>query len=121
MLSPTDFTPATTKPPLVKPTRPANNLGNQIEGSFLKGPIPMSWLNRASAASGQGAGLGIGIAIWHLAGMEKSTTIKLRHSVLEKMNISRHATYRGLAALKNAGLISIKQKHGKSPIITIIL
>jgi len=120
MLNPTDFTPATTKPPIVKHARTANNLGNEIKGTFLRGPIPMSWLNRASAVSGQGAGLGIGIAIWHLAGMEKSKTIKLRPSVLEKMNISRHARYRGLDALKSAGLISIQQNHGESPIITII-
>jgi len=121
MLNPNDYIPAVIKPTIVKPKRSTTALNNRIDGSFLKGPIPMSWLNRASAASKQGSALAIGIAIWHIAAMEKSHTIKLRPSVLERMNISRQARYRGLEVLQNAGLISFKNNRGQSSTITILV
>jgi len=121
MLNPNDFIPTEIESPIVKPKSTTTDLNNIIEGAFLKGPIPMSWLNRAAAASGKGAGLAIGIAIWHIAGMEKSNSIKLRPSLLERMNINRFAKSRGLKSLKNAGLISIINNRGQSPTITILV
>lgn len=88
---------------------------------FLRGPIPMAWINAASKAAGKGSGLKVAIAIWYLSGLNRQAkTIKLSSSVLAKMGVKRHAGYRGLEALENAGLVRVERQDGRSPMVTLI-
>ncbi len=88
---------------------------------FLRGPIPMSWIYAASKASGQGSGFKIAIALWYLSGLNRQAkTVKLSGSVLHEMGIERHAGYRGLEALEQAGLVSVERHPGRSPLVTIL-
>jgi len=88
---------------------------------FLRGPIPMDWLNAAARASGNGKGLGVAIALWYLSGLNhQAKTVMLSSTVLREMGIERHAGYRGLEALEKAGLVSVKRHAGRSAVVTLL-
>ncbi len=85
---------------------------------FLKGPIPLDWLNMAAKLPGKA--LHVAIAIWFLAGIKKMRTIALSGSVLNGMGVKRNAAYRALAELEGAGLISVIRYHGRLSEVTIL-
>ena len=85
---------------------------------FLKGPIPLNWLCRAAQLPGKS--LQVGLAIWFLAGLNKSATVRLGQSVLTEFGVDRHSKSRALAKLMNARLISIQCAAGCAPVITIV-
>ena len=85
---------------------------------FLKGPIPLDWLIIAATQSGRA--LHVGIVLWFLKGVKRSRTVELTRSKLALLGISRHAGYRGLTKLEEAGLVSVDRHRGRSPIVTIL-
>jgi hypothetical protein len=85
---------------------------------FLKGPIPIVWLNIAAKLPGKA--LHVGIAIWWLAGMSKSTAFKLTRKALDHLGVSRDAASDGLKRLEDNGLILVKRSPGQRPTIEII-
>ncbi len=88
---------------------------------FLRGPIPMDWICAAAKATGHGSGFKVAIALWYLSGLNhQSKTVKLSGSVLRKMEVDRHAGYRGLTALEQAGLVSVERHSGQSPVVTLL-
>jgi hypothetical protein len=87
---------------------------------FLRGPIPMDWINAAARASGRGSGFQVAIALWYLSGLNREArTIKLRSSVLRSMGVDRHAGYRGLRALEHANLVQVVRHPGQCPMVTL--
>ena len=95
-----------------KPQRPGQG------GRFLKGPIPLRWL--MVAASQPGKALPVAIALWYLAGLKRSRTVALSISSLTDFGVGRLAGYRGLAALEQAGLVSVVRHAGRKPIVTLL-
>lgn len=93
---------------------PKHNKGEK----FLKGPIPMNWIEKASQQSGHA--LHVGMALWHLSGLNKSAKVKLSGSVLRRMGVDRYAGYRGLQKLEEAGLVEVDRHKGRNPIVTIL-
>ena len=85
---------------------------------FLKGPIPMAWLNVAAKLPGKT--LNVGIAIWWLAGMSKTTAFKLTGKSLDQLGVSRDAASDGLKRLEDNGLILVKRSPGQRPIVEIV-
>ena len=102
---------AASKKPKVK--APRHKKGER----FLKGPIPWNWV--VEAANLSGGALKVSLAIWFLAGMKKTDTIKLSNGMLEELGVSRRNKYRVLESLEDAGLISVSQHSGNSPKIKI--
>lgn len=86
--------------------------------NFLKGPIPMNWINKAGSLPGKA--LHIGIILWHLAGMEKSLTVKLSTKKQREMGIKRTTGYTALKKLEEAGLVSVKRRTGRNSVVTLI-
>jgi len=81
----------------------------------------MDWLCAAAKASGKGSGFKVAIALWHLSGLNRQArTVKLSGSLLRNMGVERHAGYRGLEALEQAGLVKVKRHSGRSPLVTIL-
>jgi len=91
----------------------------RIAGNFLKGPIPLDWLQRASALPGKAFQLGI--VLWYLSGLRKNPTITLGNGLLENFHISRQAKYRCLKALEEAGLIAVEYRENRNPHVTILV
>jgi hypothetical protein len=85
---------------------------------FLKGPIPLNWLCRAAQLPGKS--LQVALAIWFLAGLNKSATVRLGQSVLNDMGVGRHSKARALTQLMTAKLISMQCAPGCAPVVTIV-
>jgi hypothetical protein len=85
---------------------------------FLKGPIPMTWLN--SAAKLPGKTLNVGLAIWWLAGMSKNTSFKITGKALDQLGVSRDAASDALKRLEEHGLILVKRSPGQRPTVQIV-
>jgi hypothetical protein len=85
---------------------------------FLKGPIPMDWLSAAGKLPGKAFNLGI--AIWWLANMANSKTVKLTGRALGYVGISRDATSDALKRLEDNGLILVKRSPGQRPTVQIL-
>jgi hypothetical protein len=91
----------------------------RIQGAFLKGPIPMDWLQRAGMLPGKA--LHLGVALWFRAGLAGSMTVKLANADLATIGVARDAKYDGLERLQAAGLISVAQQPGRAPTVTLLL
>ncbi len=103
---------------LVQPNMPANS-PRRYSKRFLKGPIPLDWLQAAAQLPGKA--LHVGIAIWFLIGLQKSSTVQLRPSLLRQFGIDRHAGYRALKALESESLITVTRQRGRSPMVTVVV
>jgi hypothetical protein len=97
----------------------ASNLPRHKAGErFLKGPIPMAWLNKAMQLPGKS--FQVAIIIWYLASMKNNRQVKLTQKELDIFNINRNAKYRALAELKSVNLISLYSENGKNPTVTLL-
>jgi hypothetical protein len=85
---------------------------------FLKGPIPQIWLSRAASLPGKS--LHVGLSVWFLAGMTKSRSVRLSARVSRAFGVDRHAKYRALRWLEDAGLVTVVRRSGCSPIVTLL-
>jgi hypothetical protein len=85
---------------------------------FVKGPIPIDWLSKA--ASLHGKVFQTAIALWYLVGAKKTITVSLSNEIAEKFGVGRNAKYKNLEVLKQAGLVTVQRKHGRSPVVTLL-
>jgi hypothetical protein len=90
----------------------------QVNGHFIKGPIPLPWLMTA-------VGLGIGAVkaghmIWYAAGLwGDHYEISIQPRLWGGFFKDRKMLYRALERLESAGLIDVDRKRGRSPIVSI--
>lgn len=85
---------------------------------FLKGPVPLPWLE--SAARLPGKSLHAGVALWYAAGLARSSSVPLSNVAGDRFGLDRNAKYRALAWLEGAGLIQVERKLGRAPLVTIL-
>lgn len=90
--------------------------GTRVAG-FIKGPLPLDWMQRAARLPGKT--LHVALALWYLAGLQKSHSVKLASKPLEAMGVSRDAKYDALSRLVAAGLVTVHQKPGQAPLVTL--
>ena len=95
-----------------KPFRP------KIGERFLKGPVPLTWLEAAAQLPGKS--LHAGVALWYAAGLNRSRTIPLSNISGVRFGLDRNAKYRALNWLEGAELIKVERKLGRAPVITIL-
>ena len=85
---------------------------------FVKGPIPLHWVAHAARLSGKA--MQVGVMLWYRCGLTQSLTTTLPTALLQLFDIDRHAVYRALTQLENAGLITVSRYIGRKPIVTIV-
>ena len=79
---------------------------------FLRGPVPMSWINKAYEVAG-GNGLMLGLNLWRVSGMNNnSRTFSVNVRRLE-VGQSLRSKWRVLKTLEGAGLIRRTHEPGK--------
>lgn len=106
------------KSPIAIPSRAKKVPRHKMGDRFLCGPIPLAWILKATSLPGKS--WHVATAIWYLAGLTKSPSVKLTQSLLNEFGVDRFAKYRALDALAGANLIEIKEAHGKNPLITLL-
>lgn len=85
---------------------------------FLKGPIPLSWLEVAAALPGRS--LHAGLALWYAAGLTRSASVPMSNISGLRFGLDRNAKYRALDWLEEAGLIIVERKLGRAPVVTLV-
>ena len=86
--------------------------------AFIKGPLPLLWMQRAAHLPGKA--LHVALALWYLSGLQKCRTIRLATKSLAVMGVSRDAKYDALSRLEEAGLVSVDQRPGRAPVVTLL-
>jgi hypothetical protein len=92
--------------------------GRNITGRFLRGPIPLDWLQQAARLPGRA--LHLGIALWYLDGFQQTRTVQAKPSVIRDFGLDRYASYRALHQLEEVGLVSVVRKKGAAPMVTLL-
>ena len=95
--------------------RPAPPKGDR----FLKGPVPLEWLQQAGALPGDT--LKAGVLVWHVAGLARSRAgLTLPPRIWQGWYRDRSTLYRALARLEAAGLVVVDRRRGRSPVVSIL-
>jgi hypothetical protein len=87
-------------------------------GRFLKGPVPLVWLQ--VAAKQPGRALHVGIVLWFLVGLTRSAQVTLKSSELRGFGLDRFAARRGLKALEKANLVTVTRHPGRAAVVTVV-
>ena len=87
-------------------------------GLFLRGPIGLPWL--AQAARLRGRALAVGLLLWFMVGLKGTRTVHVPRQHLKEFGMDRFASYRGLAALENAKLVTVRRRRGACPVVTVV-
>jgi len=90
----------------------------KTKGLFIRGPIPMPWVERVAHLPGKALALAMGL--WWLHGMAKGGEVTVTRKMLERLNLSRDAAADGLTRLENAGLIRVRRAPGNRPRVHIV-
>jgi DNA-binding transcriptional ArsR family regulator len=88
---------------------------------FLRGPIPLPWLARASVLPGKA--LAVALALYFLSGLRGNQLhdLRLSSATLKRLGVGDRSTkYRALRALERAGLVRVVRQRGKNPLVTIL-
>jgi DNA-binding MarR family transcriptional regulator len=82
-------------------------------GKFVKGPIPLAWLEQAGSLPGKT--LQVGMCLWFQSGLNhdaRQVSLSLS-SVARRFQINRSTASRALATLERAGLVSVTRRAGR--------
>jgi hypothetical protein len=90
-----------------------------VQGKFIPGPIPVSWVCYASKLGVKT--LLVGLALWHIKGLRKSNTFIVSNLMLRDWGIRADAKGRALRKLEGAGLISVERQGKRSPQVTLLV
>jgi hypothetical protein len=101
-------------PPIRRRRLPRHRPGER----FLKGPIPLTWLQHAGRLPGKA--LHVSIALWYFAGIKRTQEVSLSLSRLVEFGANRYAAARGLRALEAARLVSVVRHVGRRPVVTLL-
>ena len=95
---------------------------------YIRGPLPLNWLQRASTISRTACV--VGLIIWRIAYQKKlwghsnqrqiSGAIKLTNQTCMKWGVCGNSKNTALRLMEKAGLIRLELKRGRSPVVQII-
>jgi hypothetical protein len=92
-------------------------VAKRAKGYFLRGPIPLVWLQRAAGLPGKAYVLCT--ILWWFYGMNPSKPIKVTTKSLKEFSISEDAYRDGLRRLEQAGLVTVTRPNGQRALVII--
>jgi hypothetical protein len=84
---------------------------------FLKGPIPLSWIQQVGRLPGKA--LHVAMAIRWLTDMNYGQPIKISKKAMELFGFSNDACSEALKRLEAEGIIEVERLPGQKPIVTL--
>jgi hypothetical protein len=91
----------------------------RVQGEFLRGPIPLPWLEQAARLPGKA--LAVALALWFRAGVTSSRSdLRVSGKLLERFGVGRKAGYCALRSLEDAGLICVLRAPGRCPVVELL-
>ena len=94
------------------------HIGLKPGQGFVKGPIPLPWLEIAARLPGKS--IHAGLALWYVSGLTRSRSVPLSNIASRRFGLDRNAKYRALQWLEEAGLVAVQRKLGRAPLVTIL-
>lgn len=85
---------------------------------FIKGPIPLKWIQLASQCGGRGTE--VGLLLWYAAGWQKKNPVKFTAAICQQLGVHPKTTKRVLTRMEEAGLIKAEFHRGRSPVVTLL-
>jgi len=101
------------------PNTKTHNNSNTTNQPFIRGPIPLNWIKKASGIGGKA--LNVGISLWFMHGVKQSVSFRTTRETLRIANCSRQTFSRSLDSLELSGLIKVARSSGRRPEVTILL
>jgi hypothetical protein len=89
---------------------------NWVPGIHLD--IWIDWLTAAARLPGRS--LHVGLCLFIVAVTLRTRIVPLSNVAGTRFGLDRNAKYRGLAWLEKSGLVTVKRKLGRSPMVTIL-
>jgi hypothetical protein len=82
---------------------------------FVRGPIPMAWLEMAADLPGKA--LAVGVLLWFRRGFNPSSTepLTVTPTLLARFGVSRKAGAAAVRRLDEAGLVTAEFSRGRCP------
>lgn len=104
-----------------KPAPPKKREKSRIHqsGPFIRGPIPLAWLEPVLAMSGRSP-LAVALALHFQAGLERSARVRVTGKLRNRFRLSTRAVSRSLALMESAGLIAVTRKPGRCHVVDIL-
>lgn len=85
-------------------------------GYFVKGPIPLDWLQLASRCGK--LSISVAVLLWYQHGLQRGQgPIRVTHRLLDHFGIHPRTAKRVLAAMAEANLITVRFRRGASPVV----
>ena len=89
------------------------------EAQFIKGPLPLGWVATAAKA-GHPLALPVLLALKYKADTVRQAWVKPPAAVLRLLGIDKDARSRAIAALERAGLVEVRRRRGRPPLVRLV-
>ena len=96
---------------------PSSHRPARATRTFLKGPIPVWWLEQAAACGGKC--IALGLVLWLLSGLQRSRTVRVEYKWCARFAMGRWAVRNGLQRFEQAGLVLVERTNGRCPRVTL--
>ena len=88
-------------------------------GPFIRGPIPLAWLDPVLAMPGR-TPLAVALALCYQFGLERSTRVRLTRKLRDRFSIESRSAGRALSLMESAGLVTVTRKPGRCLVVEIL-
>ena len=88
-------------------------------GAFIRGPIPLAWLDGVLNLPGRGP-LVVALALMYQSGLEHSPSVRVTHKLLKRFRIPPRTSHDVLAKLEAAGLLAVTKRPGRCREVEIL-
>ena len=89
------------------------------EAQFIKGPLPLGWVATAAKA-GHPLALPVLLALKYKADTVRQAWVKPPAAVLRLLGVHKDARSRAIAALERAGLVEVRRRKGRPPLVRLV-
>ena len=86
---------------------------------FVKGPLPMGWIGGA-VRCGDSQALPVLLTLKAKSDATRETWVKPPAAILQAFGIDRMARSRAITALERAGLIEVRRRRGRPPLVSLV-
>jgi len=86
------------------------------KGRFIKGPIPLEWIQKACAVGAEK----LALYLMYIKGLTGWSKIPLKPAEMERFGLSPKTRRVQLTKLEEAGLVKAEKAVGKKPVVTVI-
>src|SRR3954453_11488520 len=99
--------------------RSRDRQASRARSRFVKGPLPLGWIG-AAVRCGDPRALSVLLALKAKADTERQNWIKPPAVTRQDLVVDRMARSRAIAALERAGLIEVRRRRGRPPLVWLV-